>query len=49
MSVEREKVVQVVMDNAASNISAGKALEKKFPHIFFNNFAARYIDMMIEE
>ncbi|XP_073131118.1 uncharacterized protein [Henckelia pumila] len=44
-----KNVVQVVMDNASANVSAGKHLMSRFPHIFWTPCAAHCLDLMLED
>ncbi|XP_073024697.1 uncharacterized protein [Primulina eburnea] len=44
-----KNVVQLVTDNASANISAGKYLTIRFPHIFWTPCAAHCLDLMLED
>eukprot|EP00253_Pinus_taeda_P034061 PITA_34061 len=42
-------VVQVIMDNAANYVVAGRLLCAKYPTIFWTSCIAHYIDLMLED
>jgi len=42
-------VVQVITDNAANYVAAGRLLCAKYPTIFWTPCAAHYIDLMLED
>ena len=44
-----ENVVQVVTDNAANYVAAGRLLSAKYPTIFWTPCAAHCIDLMLED
>lgn len=44
-----DKVVQVIMDNAANCVAAGKVLEARFEHITFSPCMAHTLDLMLED
>ncbi|XP_059077840.1 uncharacterized protein LOC131065844 [Cryptomeria japonica] len=47
--VGEENVVQVVTDNAASYVAAGKLLMERHPKIFWSPCAAHCLDLMLED
>ncbi|XP_057838522.2 uncharacterized protein LOC131048545 [Cryptomeria japonica] len=47
--VGEENVVQVVTDNAANYVAAGKLLMERHPSIFWSPCAAHCIDLMLED
>ena len=47
--VGEENVVQIVTDNAANYVAAGKLLMERHPHIFWTPCAAHCIDLMLED
>ncbi|CAN7050566.1 unnamed protein product, partial [Brassica rapa subsp. trilocularis] len=47
--VGENNVVQVVTDNASNYVKAGRLLEAKHPHLFWNPCAAHYLDLMLED
>ncbi|KAJ1276771.1 hypothetical protein BS78_05G240500 [Paspalum vaginatum] len=47
--IGEENVVQVVTDNASSNLAAAALLKAKRPSIFWNGCAAHTIDLMLED
>ncbi|XP_059066890.1 uncharacterized protein LOC131858042 [Cryptomeria japonica] len=47
--VGEENVVQVVIDNAASYVAAGKLLMERHPKIFWSPCAAHCLDLMLED
>ncbi|XP_058763588.1 uncharacterized protein LOC131637040 [Vicia villosa] len=44
-----ENVVQIVTDNAANYVAAGKLLEKEFPKLFWSPCAAHCINLMLQD
>ena len=47
--IGQEKVVQVVMDSAASCVAAGKLVMKKFPRIVSSPCTAHCLDLLLED
>ncbi|XP_058767770.1 uncharacterized protein LOC131641485 [Vicia villosa] len=47
--VGQENVVQVVTDNAANYVAAGKLLEREFPKLFWSPCAAHCINLMLQD
>lgn len=47
--IGKEKVVQVVMDSAASCVAAGKLVMKKFPSIVCSPCTAHCLDLLLED
>ena len=47
--VGQEKVVQVVMDSAASCVAAGKLLMEKYPNIVSSPCSAHCLDLLLED
>jgi hypothetical protein len=47
--VGEENVVQIVTDNAANYVAAGKLLMERHPHLFWTPCAAHCIDLMLED
>jgi hypothetical protein len=47
--IGQDKIVQVVMDSAASCVAAGKILMKKFPSILSSPCAAHCLDLLLED
>ncbi|CAK8538852.1 unnamed protein product [Lathyrus sativus] len=44
-----ENVVQIVIDNAANYVAAGKLLEKEFPKLYWSPCAAHCINLMLQD
>ena len=42
-------VVQVISDNAANYVAAGRMLMDRYPSLFWTPCAAHYIDLMLED
>ena len=42
-------VVQVITDNAANYVAAGKMLMERYPNLFWTPCAAHCIDLMLED
>ncbi|XP_058726086.1 uncharacterized protein LOC131597378 [Vicia villosa] len=47
--VGQENVVQVVTDNVANYVAAGKLLEREFPKLFWSPCAAHCINLMLQD
>ncbi|XP_058733499.1 uncharacterized protein LOC131605121 [Vicia villosa] len=47
--VGQENVVQVVTDNAANYVAAGKLLEREFPKLFWSPCAAHCFNLMLQD
>ncbi|XP_058741895.1 uncharacterized protein LOC131614308 [Vicia villosa] len=47
--VGQENVVQIVTDNAANYVAAGKLLEREFPKLFWSPCAAHCINLMLQD
>ena len=47
--VGEENVVQIVTDNAANYVAAGKLLMERHPHLFWTPCAGHCIDLMLED
>ncbi|KAK9070497.1 hypothetical protein SSX86_010899 [Deinandra increscens subsp. villosa] len=47
--VGSESVIRIVTDSASNNVSAGKLVEAKYPHIYWTPCAAHCIDLMFED
>ena len=49
LEVGAENVVQVITDNAANYVAAGKMLMESYPNLFWTPCAAHCIDLMLED
>ncbi|XP_058776906.1 uncharacterized protein LOC131651251 [Vicia villosa] len=45
----QENVVQIITDNAANYVAAGKLLEREFPKLFWSPCAAHCINLMLQD
>jgi len=45
----QEVGIQVITDNAANYVAAGKLLMERYPNLFWTPCAAHYIDLMLED
>ena len=49
LEVGPQNVVQIITDNAANYVSAGKMLMERYPSIFWTPCAAHCLDLMLED
>ncbi|XP_042451216.1 uncharacterized protein LOC122036087 [Zingiber officinale] len=47
--IGEKNVVQIVTDNASCNVSAGRLLENRFPHLYWTPCAAHCLDLLLED